>query len=59
MSGLGAEEVAGFARRRSASEWEAMFARAELARSDVEANVEPRLAVEALFADGFAGAPPQ
>jgi DNA polymerase III delta prime subunit len=59
MSGLGAEVVAGFAQRRPLSEWEAMFARAELARSDVEANVEPRLAVEALFADGFAGATPR
>jgi DNA polymerase III delta prime subunit len=56
MSGLAPEEVAALARRRPPAEWAGMFARAETARADVEANVEPRLAVEALFADGFAGA---
>jgi DNA polymerase-3 subunit delta' len=53
VSGLDPGEVAALAARRSAPEWERLFARTELALSDVGASVEPRLAVEALFADAL------
>jgi len=53
VSGLDPADVAALAARRSAPEWERLFERTELALSDVAASVEPRLAVEALFADAL------
>jgi DNA polymerase-3 subunit delta' len=53
VSGLDPQAVAALAARRSAPRWERLFARTETALSDVEASVEPRLAVEALFADAL------
>lgn len=53
VSGLDPEDVAALAARRGAAEWERLFERTETALSDVGASVEPRLAVEALFADAL------
>jgi DNA polymerase-3 subunit delta' len=51
VSGLDPDDVAALAAGRSPAEWERLFERTETALSDVELSVEPRLAVEALFAD--------
>src|SRR4030095_11386546 len=41
------------AQRRTPQDWERLFLRAEVAAEDVEMNVEPRLAVEALFVEAM------
>jgi hypothetical protein len=52
------ETVRELAATRSAATWEWLFGRTEAAARDVDRNVEPRLAVEALFAEAMlAGAP--
>jgi DNA polymerase-3 subunit delta' len=53
VSGLPPDRVADLAARQPPPVWEALFERTELALSDVNASVEPRLAVEALFADSL------
>jgi len=53
VSGLSPERVADLAARQPGPVWEGLFERAEVALSDVNASVEPRLAVEALFADAL------
>jgi DNA polymerase III delta prime subunit len=50
-SGLAPDVVRRLAARRDAAVWEDLFDRAGVALADVEANVEPRLAVEALLAE--------
>jgi DNA polymerase III delta prime subunit len=52
-SGLELEFARGLAEQRPAEDWERLFQRAELAAEDLEMNVEPRLAVEALFVDAL------
>jgi hypothetical protein len=56
VGGLDAATVSGLAGRLPAAAWDRLFARTETALSDVEASVEPRLAVEALFAEELTGA---
>jgi DNA polymerase III delta prime subunit len=51
LSGLDARRLAEIARRRSAEEWDRLFERTELALQDVDANVDPRFAVEALLVE--------
>jgi DNA polymerase-3 subunit delta' len=53
VSGLPARGVAELAALQPPPVWEALFERAELALSDVNAAVEPRLAVETLFTDAL------
>lgn len=55
-SGLDPAWIAALARRRDPEDWERLFRRAELAADDVASSVEPRLAVEALFADALPAA---
>ncbi len=50
MDPAGAAELAG---QLSASEWERLYLRTQEAARDVEASVEPRLAIEALFAEAL------
>jgi DNA polymerase III delta prime subunit len=58
ISGIDADLAAELTTRHPAETWEELFARTELARSDLAANVEPRLAIEALFADAFPAGEP-
>ena len=53
VSGLDADAARDLAGRRTAADWERLFARTEIALSDVGAHVEPRLAVESLLAEGL------
>ncbi len=55
-SGFDPTRIAELARRRDPETWERLFRRAELAAEDVDMNVEPRLAVEALFAEALPAA---
>ncbi len=52
-SGLDPARVAQLAQRHPPETWERLFRRAELAAEDVEMNVEPRLAIEAFFAEAL------
>lgn len=52
-SGLDEAFVRDLAARRPPEDWEHLFARSEIALSDVQRSVEPRLAVEGLFADAL------
>jgi len=52
-SGLDPDFARDLAQKRPAEDWERLFRRAELAAEDLELNVEPRLAVEALFVDAL------
>lgn len=51
MSGLPADFLRPVAAQQPVTVWEALFARAELALSDVERAVEPRLAIESVFTE--------
>jgi DNA polymerase III delta prime subunit len=53
VSGLDSRRLRELASRLPAGAWERLFMRTELALSDIDANVEPRLAVEALFAEAL------
>jgi DNA polymerase III delta prime subunit len=53
ISGLDDESLRAAAAARPAREWEEIFDRTAAALADVEANVEPRLALEALVADAI------
>jgi DNA polymerase III delta prime subunit len=53
VSGLDRPRSLDLARRRPIGDWERLFARTEEALSDIRASVEPRLAVEALFAEAL------
>jgi len=55
VSGMGATVVADLVGGRPPGDWEALFTRTEVAISDVDANVEPRLAVEALLVEAVPG----
>jgi DNA polymerase III delta prime subunit len=55
-SGLERARAVELAQRRAPEEWEWLFRRAELAAEDIEWNVEPRLAVEAMFAEALPAA---
>lgn len=44
------------AQRRTPDDWERLFRRAEVAAEDLDMNVEPRLAVEALFVEAMPAA---
>ncbi len=55
-SGLDRARIEALAARRSPATWEHLFRRTELAAEDVASSVEPRLAVEALFADALPAA---
>jgi hypothetical protein len=52
-SGLDARRIRQLAARLPSRAWERLFERTELALSDLDAHVEPRLAVEALFAEAL------
>jgi DNA polymerase III delta prime subunit len=52
-SGLDPAFAHDIARRRTPEEWEHLFQRAEVAAEDLDMNVEPRLAVEALFVEAM------
>jgi DNA polymerase III delta prime subunit len=51
LSGLDRSWLARTARRRRAEDWDRLFERTEVALQDIQANVEPRFAVEALLAE--------
>lgn len=51
LSGLDRGRLARIAARRTVEEWDRVFERTELALQDLEANVEPRFAVEALLVE--------
>lgn len=53
VSGLDRATGLDLARLRPIEDWERLFARSELALSDIRVSVEPRLAVEALFAEAL------
>jgi DNA polymerase III delta prime subunit len=53
VSGMDAGTAAEVAGARPASEWERLYLRTQEAARDVEASVEPRLAIEALFAEAL------
>ena len=57
LSGLDRAQLARIAARRSVAEWDRLFERTELALQDVEANVEPRFAVEALLVEAVPAPP--
>jgi DNA polymerase III delta prime subunit len=52
-SGLDARRVRAIAGQLPSRAWERLFDRTELALADLDAHVEPRLAVEALFAEAL------
>ncbi|MFN8177494.1 MAG: hypothetical protein U0167_06190 [bacterium] len=55
LSGLDRGVLARIARRRGAADWDRLFERTEVALQDIQANVEPRFAVEALLAETVPG----
>jgi len=55
-SGIPPDRVRALAARLPTEAWLTLFERTELALSDLDANVEPRLAVEALFAEALPAA---
>jgi len=56
-AGLAAPALRELATGRTADEWERLFHATERAVADVESSVEPRLALESLFADALPAVP--